>query len=114
MSSPVDITVDLLAGPDYVVSFKFSCEHFELNVAVPHGQLIRLELASTQEWEAGSIHAGTSAGASVFWAAGEPGYIAIMVGHDDETWDFSVTVPIGAFAVALCEAKSLVRAQCET
>ncbi|SUS05879.1 conserved hypothetical protein [uncultured Defluviicoccus sp.] len=114
MSPRVDITVDLLAGPDHAVSFELCCEHFELNVSVPHGQLKQLELAPTREWQAGSVRAGTCAGASVFWAAGQPGYIAIMVGHDDEIWGFSVSIPIIAFTAALSQAKSLVRVSSET
>jgi hypothetical protein len=39
-----------------------------------------------------TIKAGKSANSSVFWTA-ENDIVIIMVGHDDETWDFAVCIP---------------------
>ncbi|XGV95718.1 MAG: hypothetical protein ACAF41_23620 [Leptolyngbya sp. BL-A-14] len=39
-----------------------------------------------------ALAAGTSANAQAFWALGGSGELFIVVGHDDETWDFGVTL----------------------
>jgi hypothetical protein len=40
-----------------------------------------------------SIQAGESAGARVYWSAGDGDHANLMIGEDDETWDVSVAVP---------------------
>ena len=42
-----------------------------------------------------TVSAGESAGANVFWCV-DTDFLFIMVGSDDETWDFSVTLPVQA------------------
>lgn len=55
---------------------------------------IRLGRIRTADWNLrASLAVGESAGAEVFWAATGDS-VAILVGHDDETWDFSVVVPL--------------------
>src|SRR5579859_6455967 len=107
MSQQIDVGVELTADDGAPVAFKFSCEQFEINVFVPQAQLGLLHGVPEQAWAAGSIRAGHSAGASVFWSAGEPGLIAIMVGPDDQAWDISASVPVSAFLAALSKAESL-------
>ena len=104
----VDISVELSADPGSPVAFKFACDLFELNVRVPQSELGALGAAAHRSWVTGSLRAGASAESPVFWSAGEPGRVAIMVGPDDETWDFSVEVPAASLAQALQDAERLV------
>jgi len=51
------------------------------------------------------LHIGESAGAPVHWsAAGEDA--TIMVGHDDETWDIAVTIPIATVETIVADARA--------
>src|SRR5580704_7035934 len=107
MSQQFEFAVELTADEGAPVAFKFSCEYFELNVLVPQAQLRLLHRVPTQTWGSGSICAGSSAGASVFWSAGEPGLVSIMVGPDDQTWNISASIPVSTFLAALSEAECL-------
>ena len=40
-----------------------------------------------------ALKAGVSAGEAASWALGDKGELLILVGHDDETWDFGVFLP---------------------
>ncbi len=74
-------------------AIKISLPLFEINVAIPRADIEQLRLVPTVNWTTGALRLGTSAGASVFWCAGEGGVISVMVGHDDQTWDISLTLP---------------------
>ena len=42
----------------------------------------------------GALRIGECAGAPVFWSTGaESNSISVLVGHDDQTWDFGVALP---------------------
>src|SRR5512141_270897 len=100
-----DVSVDVLAGASVVTfAVKFSSPSFELNVYLPQSQLGLLRQASTIPWSNGAIQIGEAAGALAFWCAGEPGMVSIMVGRDDQTWDFSVQVPATTIDIVLREA----------
>ncbi len=103
----VDVSVELLADAKVVTfAIKFSSPSFELNVYVPQSQLELLRKAASTPWAQGSIQIGECAGALAFWSAGEPNTVAVMVGRDDQTWDFSVQLPVSAINLALREAAS--------
>jgi hypothetical protein len=101
-----DVSVEVLAGKPTTFAFKFSSSSFELNVYVPQSQLGRFRHAITAPWESGAVQIGESAGALVFWCAGEPGTVTVMIGRDDQTWDFSVQLPETAIYAALHRAAS--------
>lgn len=89
----VDVTLDdESAGSE--VAVKLQTETWELNIRAPAADLVRLRGIEDAAWEARrSLAVGTCADASVYWAMSE-GQVMILVGHDDETWDFAVTVPL--------------------
>ncbi|MGN6610081.1 MAG: hypothetical protein ACTHMS_24120 [Jatrophihabitans sp.] len=91
----VDVEVERaeVAAGDVGVCAKLSAESWELNIwarAADYAQLGNIRDASWDDRS--SLKVGTSAGADVFWVSDERG-VSILVGQDDETWDFAVTVP---------------------
>jgi hypothetical protein len=73
---------------------KLATQAWELNIRAPLTEFMRLRDIRDANWGVRhSLAVGTSAGASVFWASSE-GEATILVGHDDETWDMAVTVPL--------------------
>src|SRR5690349_10135769 len=82
-------------GPAVVLTI--SSEVFELNVALRISELARLDDVLATPWQGGALHLGTSAGAAAWWSC-DDGRVAICVGHDDQTWDFSISFPVVEFA----------------
>jgi hypothetical protein len=76
------------------VLLKLQADQWEANVHASADDLLRLSDIRSASWdERRSIQAGRSAGARVYWSAGEGDDANLMIGEDDETWDVSVTVP---------------------
>jgi hypothetical protein len=76
------------------VLLKLQADQWEANVHASADDLLRLSDIRSTSWdERRSIQAGRSAGARVYWSAGEGDDANLMIGEDDETWDVSVTVP---------------------
>ncbi len=65
----------------------------ELNVTIPQSDIGHLQSALRTEWALGALRLGTSAGAPVYWCAGEKGTLSVLIGQDDETWDIALTLP---------------------
>jgi hypothetical protein len=90
----VDVTLNEAAGS--VVVMKLQTPAWELNIAAPVADFVRLRGIDDADWDARrSLTIGTCAGASVHWAA-DGGDASILIGHDDETWDIAVAVPVAA------------------
>jgi hypothetical protein len=88
----VDVTLDESAGS--VVSVKLQAEMWELNIRASTTDLLRLHDIQDADWDARrSLPIGTCAGASVYWAMSD-GQVTILIGHDDETWDIAVAIPL--------------------
>ncbi len=66
-----------------------------LRVHAAAEELRRLDAAPEARWDRRqSLAVGTTALGRVVWCAGEaPRTINVLVGHDDETWDLSLTLP---------------------
>ena len=78
---------------DAGIALKLATDEWEVNVYGSVDDLLRLSEIRSANWsERRSIQAGESAGARAYWAStGDEA--TLMIGHDDETWDVSVTVP---------------------
>lgn len=75
---------------------KIQTAFYELNVVLEPSDIEPLAKARAADWNQGSVRAGRSAGSAAFWSCdGQSMFIA--VGHDDETWDFGVSLPVAAF-----------------
>lgn len=67
-------------------------ESWELNIRLTGAEIRSLAEIRNTDWTARkTIKAGESANSAVFWTA-ENDTVVIMVGHDDETWDFAVCI----------------------
>lgn len=68
---------------------------WELNFEASVESLLRLRGVQEADWSARrSIVTGAAAGVPVFWAAGRPGEVVILIGSDDEVWSIAFTVPV--------------------
>jgi len=87
----MDYTVE---PEDAGVLLKLQADEWEANVHASAEELLLLSNIRSTSWDARrSIQAGESAGARVYWSAGDGDHANLMVGEDDETWDVSVAVP---------------------
>ena len=97
----VDVTLDTQA--DGRVLVKLQTDGWEVNVHASRAELRKLTGIHAAEWdERRSIRAGESAGSPAFWAI-DGANATLMIGHDDETWDVSVTFPLAAVAEIIRE-----------
>jgi hypothetical protein len=93
----VDVTVEAESGAGEsgpVAAVKPQGESWEVNVRAAPADLLRLRGIRAADWDARrSLAIGVSAGAPVYWAARD-GRATILIGHDDETWDIAVVIPL--------------------
>lgn len=91
----VDVDIALDESGQDLVNAKFADDQWELNVRARASEFLTLRDIRAMEWNSRRVaQVGTSAGAGVFWcSAGETA--TIMIGHDDETWDLAISVPLG-------------------
>jgi hypothetical protein len=88
----VDVTLNDSAGS--VVVMKLQTETWELNIWAPIADFVRLGEINGTAWDTRrSLAIGTCADARVYWAI-SGGQAMILIGHDDETWDIAVAVPL--------------------
>ena len=89
----VEVTVSRQADGTGQVKLQ-SAAGWELNFYASLGELRRLRSVEGMSWrDRRSLAIGMCAGAPVFWCE-QDRQVTILVGHDDETWDVSVTVPL--------------------
>jgi hypothetical protein len=105
MIGMVDVT--LQRSGDSLLMVKLQSATWEVNIRASAEDLGRLADIRDADWETRrSLRVGTSAGAPVHWAMSDDQAV-ILIGHDDETWDIAVTVPV----TAVEEIASLTRQQ---
>ena len=85
----VDVSVQREADGGFLV--KLAADEREVNVHLSTTD-IRALVESAHWSERGTMRAGESAGAPVFWAS-DGNQARLLIGHDDETRDDSITVP---------------------
>lgn len=65
-----------------------------MNIWLTANELASVPSVRAARWdERQSIQLGRCAGAPTFWSC-EDGNLSILVGDDDECWDFGVTLPV--------------------
>ncbi|MFD7023446.1 hypothetical protein [Promicromonospora sukumoe] len=70
-------------------------EFWEINVRGARSDLMRLSQIREADWlSRRSLRVGLVAGSPVFWSFAE-GQVSLLVGEDDEVWDFAVSFPVG-------------------
>jgi hypothetical protein len=96
MARMVDVSLNVASSADgaMVVSVKLQSPTWEVNFRATPDELAGLEGIREADWAARRcLRVGECAGSRVYWSA-DAELATIMVGHDDETWDFAVTVPL--------------------
>jgi hypothetical protein len=98
-----NLTID---NDDAGLVAKIASDAWEINVRAAAEEFVALANIRSADWESRrSIKAGRSADAPVFWAFdGKSAWI--LVGSDDETWDFGVAVPVSIVDELVAEARS--------
>ncbi len=103
----VDVTLNIEV-PGERGAIKLQDATWEVNIWAPLVDLARLRDVRGARWEArGSLQIGQCAGAAVWWSE-QDGQVAVLVGHDDETWDVAVWVPLSTIdEIAALAAREL-------
>jgi hypothetical protein len=79
-----------------VYALKIQTEGYELNVYLRPEEIEAVSGVRSASWDnRGSLAIGRTAGACAFWCS-DAEHLSIVVGRDDENWDFSVTLPVHA------------------
>jgi hypothetical protein len=88
--------VSVTAGPSSKgeMSIKIQAPPFEVNIWVPCADISKFDRVLSTTWDAKSLQIGESAGAPVHWSKDNEGWVSILIGHDDETWDIGLFVPV--------------------
>jgi len=92
------------------IALKVQSTSWELNVAFSPPEVHELLETELPSWLSGSLKVGVSAGQAVAWSC-DDGRVSILVGHDDQSWDFGVFVSIDEFASILASLKEHITNQ---
>ena len=105
----VSVTADVAfdEGGGNAVLLKLQGASYELNVWISIEEVPNLRELST--WENGSTQIGRSAGAPCFWSNDDKRF-SVLVGQDNQTWDFAVWFSIDAFRKIVEEAERISQA----
>ena len=85
----MEVSVQCEAADRFLVTL--AADEWEVNVRLSESD-IRALVESAHWHERGTMRAGVSAGAPVFWAS-DGKQARLLIGNDDETRDVAVTVP---------------------
>jgi len=92
---------DEQGNPTY--DLKIQGRDWEMNVWMTKTELALVQNVKSARWsERDSLKIGTCAGVQTFWSC-EGGLLSILLGHDDETWDFGVTIPEAELDIIIAE-----------
>lgn len=91
----IDLAADVDVDADgETAAVKIYCDEWEVNLRAAASDLLRLYQVDRASWSTRSCLAiGRSAGMPVFWCA-EGDKVTILIGHDEETWDIAINVPL--------------------
>jgi hypothetical protein len=99
----VNVTVEARNDVDTPGLVKLQSDTWELNIWATTDELWKLADIEKTDWDQRrTLQVGTSAKAPVWWNERD-GNVDILVGHDDVTWDFGVTVPLSTVHNLLAE-----------
>jgi hypothetical protein len=90
---------------------KIASDLFEVNVQASLDDLLRLAGVRGTSWnDRTCLRVGTCLDAAVFWCSnadvGHDDEVSLLVGHDEETWDVSLTIPVQAIDDLVSEARA--------
>jgi hypothetical protein len=108
MIEMADVILDLASAPDepILVAVKLTAPLWELNFRATPDELVSLDAIRDTDWATRQcLHVGECAGSRVHWSA-DGDTATIMVGDDDETWDFAVTAPLASIDRIVADAST--------
>jgi hypothetical protein len=99
----VNVTVEASNDVDNPGVVKLQSDTWKLNIWATTDELWKLAGIEKTDWDQRrTLQVGTCANAPVWWSERD-GTVDILVGHDDVTWDFGVTVPLSTVHNLLAE-----------
>ncbi len=85
---------------------KIQEQSWELNISMTRDELALIPDVQAAHWNnRGSLHIGRCAGLPTFWSC-EDGKLSILIGQDDESWDFGVTMSEAVIDNMITEIKT--------
>ncbi|MCC7197433.1 hypothetical protein IT413_04545 [Candidatus Peregrinibacteria bacterium] len=96
----ISINNSLLEDGQQSKSIKLASEQYEVNVHIALPQIEILKSLNQNSWdETHAIKLGISANSNVFWVYNKSDEtLSILIGHDDQTWDISITITWNIFS----------------
>jgi hypothetical protein len=92
-STSISLSPGIDKQGNHLFILKLQRDEWEMNIWLTANELALVPSVRTARWdERQSIQLGLCAGALAFWSC-EDGNLSILVGHDDECWEFGVTLP---------------------
>jgi hypothetical protein len=89
---PIDVSIEVDDDGGFAV--KLQTPEWELNVLATKDELTQLATIRHADWASRrSIRAGVVAGSAAYWSS-EGRTATVLVGHDDETWDLALRMPV--------------------
>ena len=83
-------------GKDLGIALKISGAQYELNVFFQFAEITALESVPNASWHHGALNIGSCAGHRVWWSC-DDSVVSVLVGRDDQTWDFGIDIPLAEF-----------------
>ncbi|MGH3389892.1 MAG: hypothetical protein ACRDOO_13565 [Actinomadura sp.] len=89
-----DVTLNESTGS--MVGMKLQATTWELNIWAPAADFVRLHAIKDADWAMRRpLAIGTCADANVYWTPNDDQpTVTVLIGHDGETWDAAVIVPL--------------------
>jgi hypothetical protein len=85
---------------------KIQEQSWELNIWMAKNELDLIPDVRTANWNQRiSVQIGKCAGLPTFWSC-EDGILSILIGQNDESWDFGVTMPEAVIDNMITESKT--------
>ncbi len=95
-TSRIDVSVSeaRLGGGTRGFGIKIQADLFELNISMTTEEMQMLPRVRNARWDdRASLQLGETTGSPAWWSCDER-YVSILVGEDDECWDFGVKLPV--------------------
>lgn len=77
---------------------KVQTDHYEVNIWLTESEVNELQSNDPGEWcSRGALRVGKCAESSVYWNI-HGDFLSIIIGHDEESWSISFSLPVAALA----------------
>ena len=105
--------LSISSNGDKCVLVKLQSASTEVNVRIDLPAVPRLRQVASTTWESGCLQIGTSAQSQAYWCA-DATTASILVGLDDQTWDFAFAFPLALLAELISEVDLALASEAES